>query len=114
MNEVRGRGRGRGRDRSRCRGRGGASEIGLGESTCGNTRADELGHILHQGEVLTDGGIKQKLSGSGKGRARAGVEDGDHTVSKCEGVWGPEAKRWIVLAPKVGGKEGEMEEWDCN
>ena len=21
-------------------------------------------------------------------------------------------KRWIVLVPKVGGKEGQMEEWD--
>ena len=55
-----------------------------------------------------------------------GYEDGDHIVFRCEEIWRPEAKRgqkwrtwedlddkrWIVLVPKVGGNEGEMEEED--
>ena len=55
-----------------------------------------------------------------------GYEDGDHIVFHCEKLWRPESKmssgakwrtwedlddkRWIVLVPKFGGKEGQMEE----
>ena len=51
-----------------------------------------------------------------------GYEDGEHIVFHCEELWRPESKlskgedlddkRWIVLVPKVGGMEGQMEEWD--
>ena len=40
------------------------------------------------------------------------MEAGGQDGSGCKVEAGLDEKRWIVLVPKVGGKEGQMEEWD--
>ena len=68
----------------------------------------------------------RRRMGRSAGGAEKHTRTGTTIVYRCEEMWRPEAKRgqkwrtwkgldgkrWIVLVSNVGGKEGEMEEWD--
>ena len=81
-------------------------------------------HSLPHGQGQSEGLASGNWAGgcSGEGWCGEGYEDGEHivTVFQCEEMWKlrtsiTHAHLFIIgrqeVDPKVGGKEGEMEEW---